>query len=114
MLKRDGGGSGNEGLKMVKIPTYDKNDWDQIHEYVRNLKSDRPDGSTEAIFTIPLSMALLKSAEEAEKLNTLLLQRTNALLCSAETAEKLNKTLLLLTAILTLLTAVLILKDVWP
>jgi len=98
---------------MVKIPEYDKNDWDQIHEYVRNLKSDRPDGSTEAIFTIPLSMALLKSAEGAEKLNTEQVKMTYHLLKIAEEAESINQRLLWLTAILTLLTAILILKDVW-
>jgi len=99
---------------MVKIPKYDKNDWDQIHEYVRNLTSDRPDGSTETIFIIPLSMALLKSAEEAEKLNVQMLESTAMLLNSAERAEILSKNLLWLTVILAFLTAILILKDVWP
>jgi hypothetical protein len=76
---------------MVKIPKYDKNDWDQIHEYVQNITSDRPDFSSDAIFIIPISMALLKSAEETEKL---------------------NKQLLWLTIILALLTAILIIKDI--
>jgi hypothetical protein len=76
---------------MVKIPKYDKKDWDQICEYVGIIgKFDRPDDSTEAIFTIPLAIALLASLEKAEKF---------------------NKILIGLTIVLALLTLILILKD---
>jgi|APFre7841882654_1041346.scaffolds.fasta_scaffold60580_1 hypothetical protein len=54
-----------EGLKMVKIPKYNKKYWDLIREYVGIIgRFDRPDYSTEAIFTNPLAIALLESAEK--------------------------------------------------
>jgi hypothetical protein len=85
---------------MVKIPKFDKNDWTQITEYASEIgKFDRPDNSTEAIFTIPLAIALLESAEKTEKLNKILIAATY-------NTERLNKILIGLTVVLAVLTLV--------
>lgn len=56
---------------MVKIPKYDKNEWKQIREYVKELLSDDPENDFEVI--IPLSIAMLKNAEDAATLNKIIL-----------------------------------------
>lgn len=72
---------------MVKIPEFDKNEVIQIRNYVDKLMSEMPEAGEDFEIIIPLSLALLKNAEEAAEL---------------------NKRLLWLTAILALLTLVLI------
>jgi hypothetical protein len=82
----------------MKIPNFDEKDWAAMIKYLQewdhwrhaNGHMDLPDHTGHEIYSIPLVLALLKNAEDTEKL---------------------NKTLLLLTIILTFLTAVITIRE---
>jgi hypothetical protein len=81
-------------VRILNIPKFDESEWEAITRYLqewdswRHIKGhmDRPEGTGPEIYSIPIALALLKNAENAEKL---------------------NKTLLFLTIILVVLTIVL-------
>ncbi len=57
---------------MVELPKFDKRDTDKIHEYLHGWEEhgigDLPDFSTDALRLVPLTLALLKNAEDSKKL----------------------------------------------
>jgi len=63
-------------MKKLK---FDPKDWEEIHNYLkewdgwrRKKKVGRPDFTTDAIYIVPLTIALIKSQETTEKLTKIL------------------------------------------
>jgi len=59
---------------------FNPRDWEEIHNYLkdwdnwrRNKKVGRPDYTSDSIFSIPLTIALMKSQEKIERLTKILI-----------------------------------------
>jgi hypothetical protein len=71
-------------VRIMNIPKFDERDWEAITKHIqewdnwRHIKGhmDYPDYTRPDIYSIPIVLALLKNAGNAEKLNKTLLRLT--------------------------------------